>query len=309
VVLAPPHTVLKTSSGKIRRSASRALYEQGGIGKGRRALWRQIARLTLQGLKPRFADARRAAREAAYAVWWWGVVGMFFIPLWLAVLIPPTVAGRWRAVGWVARSMLRLTGTPLNVAGLENLPACGGVLAVNHASYIDGLSIMAALPRPGRFVAKSELGRQFFARNLLGRLGTIFVERVDAARGVEDAGKAVAAVRSGELAIFFPEGTFQRRPGLLPFRLGAFQAAAEAGAPVTPAVLTGTRQVLRGGGWFPRRGSIQLHIGKPIDPKGGDWPSVLALRDAARAAMLAAVEEPDLAGEWVRFGEQPAPRE
>ena len=36
VVVAPPHTVLKTSSGKIRRAASRELYEQGGIGQGRR---------------------------------------------------------------------------------------------------------------------------------------------------------------------------------------------------------------------------------------------------------------------------------
>ena len=32
VVLAPPHTVLKTSSGKIRRAACRELYESGRVG-------------------------------------------------------------------------------------------------------------------------------------------------------------------------------------------------------------------------------------------------------------------------------------
>ena len=202
--------------------------------------------------------------------------------------------------------MLRLTGTRLRVSGTENLPAGGGVLAINHSSYIDGLSIMAALPRAGRFVAKGELSRQFFARQYLDPIGTVYVERGAAAQGVDDMGKAVAAARSGDMAIFFPEGTFQRRPGLLPFRLGAFQTAAEAGVPVVPVALTGTRAILRGGGWFPRPGSIDVRIGQPIAPAGGDWPSVLALRDKTRQALLAAAGEPDLASEWVRFEPPPS---
>ncbi len=40
VVLAPPNTVLKTSSGKIRRDACRQLLERGAVGKQRRPVWR-----------------------------------------------------------------------------------------------------------------------------------------------------------------------------------------------------------------------------------------------------------------------------
>ena len=42
VVLAPPNTVLKTSSGKIRRNASREIYEGKLIGKPQQAVWLQL---------------------------------------------------------------------------------------------------------------------------------------------------------------------------------------------------------------------------------------------------------------------------
>ena len=45
VVLAPPHTVLKTSSGKIRRAACRELYETGRVGAREHAAWWQVIRL------------------------------------------------------------------------------------------------------------------------------------------------------------------------------------------------------------------------------------------------------------------------
>ena len=52
VVLAPPRTVPKTSSGKIRRSAAKELYESGHIGPLQRALWLQVLRLSLAGVGP-----------------------------------------------------------------------------------------------------------------------------------------------------------------------------------------------------------------------------------------------------------------
>ncbi|PKN03885.1 MAG: acyl-phosphate glycerol 3-phosphate acyltransferase, partial [Deltaproteobacteria bacterium HGW-Deltaproteobacteria-9] len=52
VVLALPGTVLKTSSGKIRRAGNRALFESGRIGRGYKALWWQIVCLTASGIGP-----------------------------------------------------------------------------------------------------------------------------------------------------------------------------------------------------------------------------------------------------------------
>ena len=79
---------------------------------------------------------------------------------------------------------------------------------------------------------------------------------------------ADAAKRRHVARSSFPEGTLPRQPGLLPFRTGAFQAAAQAGVPVVPVALRGVRSVLRDGTWYPRRAPIAVTIGAPIAPDG-----------------------------------------
>ncbi|HWT48027.1 MAG TPA: AMP-binding protein, partial [Mycobacterium sp.] len=66
VVLAPPRTVLKTSSGKIRRAASQQIYSAGKIGARPHAVWWELARLRLRGALPSMRRARRAAGAVAF---------------------------------------------------------------------------------------------------------------------------------------------------------------------------------------------------------------------------------------------------
>ena len=95
--------------------------------------------------------------------------------------------------------------------------------------------------------------------------------------------------------MFFPEGTFDRRPGLLAFRTGAFAVAARAGVPVVPVAIRGSRSLLRGNDWFPYRGAASITIGRPIAAAGPAWRDVMLLRDQVRAAILQHCGEPDLA--------------
>jgi 1-acyl-sn-glycerol-3-phosphate acyltransferase len=163
--------------------------------------------------------------------------------------------------------------------------------------------VLCALPRPMGFIAKRELLEHFVSRIYLKRIGTKFVERFDAQRGVEDTERFVEAVRAGQSLIVFPEGTFRRAPGLLPFRMGAFVVAAQTGAPVVPLTLRGTRSVLREGQWLFRRGAISATFGAPIEPAGTDWDGAIALRNWTRAEILRLCAEPDLGEET-----EPAPK-
>jgi 1-acyl-sn-glycerol-3-phosphate acyltransferase len=144
------------------------------------------------------------------------------------------------------------------------------------------------------FVAKRELVGNLFARWFLRGLGTEFVERFDKQRGVEDARRVSRVAAQGRSLVFFPEGTFRRQPGLLPFHLGAFQAAVDAGAPLLPVVIRGTRSILRDGHWLPRRGRISVHVSAPVAPDGTGWNAAIDLRDRARTEMLRHYGEPDL---------------
>jgi 1-acyl-sn-glycerol-3-phosphate acyltransferase len=200
-----------------------------------------------------------------------------------------------------ARLLFRLGRIPLSVEGVEQLPqeqAC--VIVTNHASYLDGVMLVAALPIKFSFVAKAELDRQFIPRRFLRRIGAVFVERFDKQRGVADARRTVQTVQAGRSLVFFPEGTFTRMPGLLPFHMGAFVAAAEAGVPVVPVTIRGTRSLLRADSHFPRRGVVRVIVASRILPEGTDWAAAVKLRDAARAALLTHLGEPDLAQETSR---------
>ena len=75
---------------------------------------------------------------------------------------------------------------------------------------------------------------------------------------------------------------------------GAFKIASEAGLPVYPGVLRGTRSILRSDQWLPRWGRADVQILEAITPEGTDFASILRLRDAVRAAVLAHCGEPDL---------------
>ncbi len=300
LILAPPRTIPKTSSGKIRRSASRQLYERGQLGRKERA-WRQHLRLARYRLASQWQRTSRQTASLLYAGYAWALFGVAALGVWVMVLLLPRVAWRWQLMRTTLRILRRAARIPIAVQGLENLPrdrAC--VLVANHASYLDGYVLVACLPVEFSFVAKVELQQNPGVRILLRRIGTEFVERFDKQRGIEDARRIGQLAQRGRSLMFFPEGTFSRVPGLLPFHMGAFVAAAEAGVPVVPIVLRGTRSVLRGDSWFPRRGSISVRIGAPIEPDSAEastWSKALRLNELSRQHILHYCGEPDLARE------------
>ncbi len=299
VVLAPPNTVPKTSSGKIRRASSRDIYVNGLIGKPRPPVWKQVAREALAGIRPYLRRLGSRLSAWLFAARFWIVLCVICAPpTWLLAVLLPGTNLRWKAARTGSRLFLRLSGLLPRLNGAEYLQGVGAdcVLVSNHSSYLDGCVLVAALPRPAAFVAKGELEGQFIAGTFLKRIGAVFVERFDAARSVSDAERITEAA-GGRPLLYFPEGTLSRIPGLLPFQMGAFAAAARAGLPMVPLAVRGTRNVLRDGSWFPRRGRITVTAMEPVHPDAAEtdrWKAAVALRGEVRRRMLRQIGEPDL---------------
>jgi 1-acyl-sn-glycerol-3-phosphate acyltransferase len=90
----------------------------------------------------------------------------------------------------------------------------------------------------------------------------------------------------------FPEGTFDREPGLKPFQLGAFVAARRGGSAIVPVAIAGARTKLPAHSWLPAPGPITVWIGKPI--RANDYPDARSLAAATRHEILARLGEPEL---------------
>jgi 1-acyl-sn-glycerol-3-phosphate acyltransferase len=194
-----------------------------------------------------------------------------------------------------AKLLFYLCRIPIKTKGINNIPmeqTC--VYVSNHASYLDGAVLSAIFPVKLSFVAKEELQQKFISRVFLRRIGTEFVERFDQEQGIAGAQHAVQSLKSGQSLLFFPEGTFTRSPGLLPFRMGAFTSAASTNTPVIPISIHGTRSILRSDSWFPRRGIVSVVITAPIIPQGTQWSAAVELRNISRAKILRYSGEPDL---------------
>ena len=292
VLVSAPHTVLKTSSGKLRRGTMRSLYEQGRLGKRERPLPLQVLSLLLTGMGQRLKLIIQDGASYVFTIYAWFVFCLLVPPVWLSVFLLPKLSWRWAVIRMGIRILRTLTATSLQVEGLEELPPpdqpC--ILVANHSSYLDSLAIITAMPREFAYVAKEELEQKFYSRVFLQRLGTLFVERFDLQRGVASSEEFTTKLDGGQSLVFFPEGTFRAEPGLLPFRSGAFMAAAQRGIPIVPVTIRGTREILRAGSAFVSHGVIELIVGKQLKPLGKEWVEVMRLQAAARDAIATHLE-------------------
>jgi len=219
----------------------------------------------------------------------------------LGLLTVGPLARRRGLIRRVARLTLALAGIRLTTQGFPGLPpSC--VIVANHCSYLDGVVLAALLPARFGFVIKREMSAVPLAGLLLRRIGVEFVERRARHQVLRDTRRLLRQAQLGESLVFFPEGTFSHEVGLLHFHIGAFAAAARANLPVVPLAIQGTRRCLPPGRAWPAPGRIEVRVLPPIPAlpaaaAGSEAQGQRArqLRESARAALLTALGEPDLA--------------
>jgi 1-acyl-sn-glycerol-3-phosphate acyltransferase len=299
VVLVAPNTVLKTSSGKIRRVDCRRLYEQGRLDEAEQPVWVQVMRLALSGVWPQCRRLLRSLQRWSYALVAWLAFTSFGLVAWLTAILPLPRANVSAALKTLTRCLAMVTATPVEVKGQFPAPGEACVFVANHQSYLDGPILLSAMPYPVDFLVKAELRQSALLRPPLQRLGVRFIERFDAQAGISQMSDTANTMQNSHPLMVFPEGTFKRMPGVLPFHMGAFTTAVAANVPIVPIAIHGSRSMLRSGSWFPHAGRVTLTVGRPLSPRpdSDEWAQAIELRDYARLHILEHCCEPDLAHE------------
>jgi 1-acyl-sn-glycerol-3-phosphate acyltransferase len=194
----------------------------------------------------------------------------------------------WGTSDW-ARTVLWGAGTPVRIEGLERIPREGPVVyASNHSSMFDIWALASALPGSIRFVAKQELTRiPVFGRAMLAA-GHVAIDRGSRARAMEAYTRAARVIHElGVSTVVFPEGTRSRTGELLPFRNAPFGLAIAAHVPLVPVYVHDTFRILPKGAWRLRPAPIRVFVGEPIPTADLVLDDREALRERARAAIVA----------------------
>jgi len=297
VELVPPHSIPKTSSGKLQRGLTRQKYQEGKLHAGAAPAWLQVTRLAA-------ASAGRAAGNRLYRMLevlyglYAALIFVLWLPsTWLAVRMTRSRRAAARITSSGLRLFLALIGCRVRVVGREHLATPHPrVLASNHTSYFDVLVLMAALGVDYHFVAKHEVHSMPFIGTFLRKLGHFAFDRSKPQERLRQSEQMMQALRQGESVFVFPEGTFTPQDGVRSFQLGAFQAAVQAGCPIIPVALRGTRRFLRDYTYLPRPSRIIITICPPLIPRTGpsvtQWQEIVRLRDATRAEIGQHAGEP-----------------
>lgn len=193
-----------------------------------------------------------------------------------------------------ARLILKTTGVRVTVRGLDavTLPqSC--VFASNHQSIYDIPVAFASLPAQVRIVAKASLGRIPFLGWHLQRTGHLLVDRSRPGAGVVK--KMARIVDERHSLIVFPEGTRSVDGAVARFKGGPFAIAVEAGIPVVPISLAGTRHVMQKGRLMVCPGRVTITVHAPIDTRGVARDNVRELAERVREIVRTGVDEPTAA--------------
>jgi 1-acyl-sn-glycerol-3-phosphate acyltransferase len=176
-----------------------------------------------------------------------------------------------RAWSWL---ILKTTGVTVRVEGLERLDLKRSyVFAANHQSVYDIPIVFASLPFQLRIIAKASLGSIPFLGWHLQGTGHVLVDRSKPGAGTVK--KMAKLVADGHSLIVFPEGTRSTDGVVARFKGGSFVIALDAGLPIVPLSIVGSRHVMLKGELMVKPGTVTLVVHDPIDTAGSS-------RDAAR---------------------------
>ena len=269
-------SVLQTTAGQddLRALHRRARFADGAW-PGRHPRRDPDARRRLVG---RRGGAGPAEREVIPPYHWWRTV-FFLIP---AIAVYTIVLGTLsilsslvdssgdfghrcaRAWAWL---LLRTTGVRVTVRGIDKLdPHRSYVFASNHQSIYDIPIVFTSIPLQLRIVSKASVGNFPFLGWHLRRTGHLLVDRKNPGAGiVKKMARLVGGARS---LIVFPEGTRSVDGSVARFKGGTFLVAIDAGLPVVPVSIAGSRHVMRKGRLMTCPGHVTLTIHEPIPTAG-----------------------------------------
>lgn len=127
----------------------------------------------------------------------------------------------------------------IEVHGKENIPDKDGFMYFpNHQGLYDVLAILEASPRPFSVVAKKEIGKIPFLKQVFACMKAYLLDRNDVRQAMQVIIDVAKEVKKGRNYLIFAEGTRSKKGNIVgDFKGGSFKAATKAQCPIVPVAL------------------------------------------------------------------------
>ncbi len=222
-------------------------------------------------------------------------LGLYIIVVGLPIIAYSLLSGtsdvlyRWGR--WGIGTSMRIAGVRVLTEGIENIPGGVCIFAANHVSNLDPPAALIGVPRRISYLAKKEIFKYPIIGTAL-RLGKIVpVDRENREEAIASIDHAVGILAEGISFFVFPEGHRSRNGSLKAFKKGTFVMAIQAGVPVVPVSILGSRERMPKGQISIAPGEVLLRFGAPIESKGYEVDEREELLERVRAAVAAGLQQ------------------
>jgi 1-acyl-sn-glycerol-3-phosphate acyltransferase len=237
-----------------------------------------------------------SVRRTVLSIWSWFVIGAV-VALWLPMMAVVRVAtapfdpGRyWTGFLFRKLAVVHQKLTPMwhfSVSGtLPTDPRRPYVVVSNHESFVDIL-LISHLPWEMKWLSKIEMFKIPVVGWLMRLAGDVPLRRGSSDSVVEALQQCRDRLDKKVSVMVFPEGTRSKDGNLLPFKDGAFLLAIEAGVPILPLAVVGTRTALRKHDWRLGDAHAEVRVLEPEPTDGLTVDDLPALKERVRDRIAA----------------------
>jgi 1-acyl-sn-glycerol-3-phosphate acyltransferase len=174
----------------------------------------------------------------------------------------------WKYVRRFFKALIFISGTKIEVRGMENLPKDQPVFYVgNHRSYFDIIILQTLTPGPVGFVAKKEFKKFPLLPLYMEDIGCLFLDRDNPREGLKTISDATEYMKKGLSISLFPEGTRNHGTELLPFKSGGYRIAEKSQSPLVVTAMSGLDGILENNKPFGiKKKHVIIEFGSPVYP-------------------------------------------
>jgi 1-acyl-sn-glycerol-3-phosphate acyltransferase len=163
----------------------------------------------------------------------------------------------------IARYVLKVTKTTMEVSGIDNIPKENCVFISNHQAIFDGFALLAYINKPFGFIAKIEIKKIPLINGWISSIGSIYINRQNPRESIKTIQEGVEKIKQGHSILIFPEGTRSLTSKMNSFKKGSMKLAINSKVAIVPITIDGTYNVLEVGKKVTGN-KVKMVIHKPI---------------------------------------------